>query len=133
MTTVINDDAVDVTADEKQAAIRDVLCELLDEGQIEMVGRTVDGDAVFATTEAQAFIRRVWRELKFIPVFPAWVLEMAAGYTAISLAALFEEPPWIAERLADIANWLNGFRSSVRDRGPYGIWLSIRPCDCPDR
>jgi hypothetical protein len=102
------------------------IMELIEDGEIDMVGRTASGDAVFASTIKLSLHRRVRRRLRFTLILPALLIEYIAGYTALGVAALWVEPPRFAVSLGRLADRLHEWHRRASDGAPETVWPSIR-------
>jgi hypothetical protein len=111
-------------------AVHQSLCELLDKGKIQVVGRTVNGQAVFAATKPRSFTKRISGQLRFTLIIPAIIGEYFAAYAANALAALVDEPPRLVYSLDAVANALHEWRADFHELDPYSQWLTIKPYDC---
>jgi hypothetical protein len=116
------DDAEVDFDDVAQAAIM----ELIEDGEIDMVGRTATGDAVFASTVKPSWGRRLALRLRFTLIVPALLTEYVAGYTALGVAALSAEPPDVAVSLGRLADRLHEWHRRVSDGPSDTVWPSIR-------
>jgi hypothetical protein len=59
-------------------------------------------------------------------LFPAWVAELALGWTALAVTAIVDEPLSAIDKIDLMADRIHDWRSG-NDKDPFSVWLSIRP------
>ncbi len=111
--------------------------QLEEEGLVHMVGRTSAGEPCYGLTETPprgTRIRRwILRRFSLTLLFPSFVLEHAAWWTALVLTYFFggEGVPQLALSLVDLAYELDCWRGLHRWRTcfqpPETVWLSVKP------
>ena len=117
---------MDKVPDDIDKAIIEARNQLIELGLVQMVGRTVSGEAVYALSGRPSRRIPLRRWSRGILPFPAFLLEHVIRYSACGLASLFDEPPPLALTLVTNADRLRKWR----DRWTYvprSVWLSIKP------
>jgi hypothetical protein len=114
-------DIPDLSEYELREMLQQVFAELVEEGELEIVGREADGEPVFGSTKPQSFPQRLMTQFSSVLVLPALIAEYILGSTAVALAKI-SGPGRVAYTLADFAGLLRAWRHSET----MNVWPTIR-------